>query len=310
MYQTILVPLDGSPFAERALPYVEALAQAGGARLVLVSAAHADANLGSRPADAPVATIGEATTYLAGVAERLTGHGLTAPIETVVLHGGAVDGILGEVTQRAVDLVAMGTHGRTGIGRALFGSIADQVLRRATAPVLLASPASERRWPLDRAVRILVPLDGSDFSEAALPAARALAGTLAAGPGADVRLLRVVEPAGGGLVGQQAPAFMSDPAAALAAADEYLESLAVAFRSEARAVSVDASAGRPAETIAAAARDEAADVIVMATHGRGGLARVVLGSVAFDVLRRVTVPVLFVRPEALHPDTEPPVPLT
>jgi nucleotide-binding universal stress UspA family protein len=138
-----------------------------------------------------------------------------------------------------------------------------------------------------------VALDGSPFAAAALGPAQGLAQALAAG----LVLLRAVEPPGaafGGALGQ----VPSDPAGELADANAYLD--AVAARLPAPPTGPGparrAVAGAPAPTIAAVAGEAGVSAVAMATHGRSGLARAVLGSVATEVLHRTTVPVLFVRP--------------
>ena len=133
MLTTVLVPLDGSALAEYALPYAARLARAAGGRLVLVRAAP----------DAPARQRAEAE--LAAVAERLFTEGV--PVEAHVRRGAAGDVILEGARAWAAGLIVTATHGRSGVGRWLHGSVADHVLRHAPVPVLLVSRACERRWP-------------------------------------------------------------------------------------------------------------------------------------------------------------------
>ncbi len=131
----ILVPLDGSRLAEAALPGIAALARRHGAALVLLRVAHAAALTGPNLAEAQVSVVQEAEAYLGGVERRLAGEGLAA--SSAVRYGRTPDEILDDVRVRRPDLVAMSTHGRTGLTHLLLGSVAEQVLRASPAPVLL-----------------------------------------------------------------------------------------------------------------------------------------------------------------------------
>lgn len=300
MLQAIAVPLDGSALARRALPYAVHLCRRANARLVLVRAVGSPgAGLVTNASAARVAAARQAMelqaaeSEMAATADELRAEGLT--VEVHVQMRGAVDLILDVAQLDGVDLVAMSTHGRTGIGRFLYGSVADEVLRRAEVPVLLVPPGCERPWPSDRRLRVLVPLDGSALAEDALGPARALAEVL----GADLVLVQVVRPAD-----VSTPLTVrSDAEATEEEAKAYLDAVAASLRAPSFAVATRASArevGQPASALARMAREEQADLIVMATHGRGGLARLVLGSVATDLLPRADVPIAFVRPAALR----------
>jgi nucleotide-binding universal stress UspA family protein len=150
VYQRILVALDGSDVAERALPHAEALAEKFGATLVLVRATTAPAEIMAAEAGAGVIPVSpmvadpvevtaaerrDAAAYLRGVAERLRAHGRTVEVDEP--EGRAGEAIVARAEEGEADLIAMTTHGRGGIGRAFFGSVADEVLRHAPCPVLL-----------------------------------------------------------------------------------------------------------------------------------------------------------------------------
>jgi len=123
MYQRVVVPLDGSPVAEGILPFILEIAAPLDLAVVLL-----------RVEDVP-ASMAEAEVYLAGVAGRLRARGVR--VETLVRGGEAAGEILAGARAAGADLIAMTTHGRTGLGRLLFGSIAEAVLRRADIPVFL-----------------------------------------------------------------------------------------------------------------------------------------------------------------------------
>jgi nucleotide-binding universal stress UspA family protein len=290
MQSTILVPLDGSPLAEHALPYAERLARATSARLILCRALSATK---LQPAEI-VAAVDEAHAYVRGVADQLASRGRI--VETTIPWGEPADEILEQVRSARADLVVMATHGRSGLGRWLYGSVADEVLRRASVPIFLVPPGSDEPWSDDRAPRILIPLDGSQLGEAALGPARAWATQL----GSEIVLVQVIPfPPYSSFGDSSGNVVALDPEPDLAAAQRYLSELAERLRSTVKQVRVRAELGEPSVAIARIAADEKAKLIVMATHGRSGLARLVLGSVATGTLRRANVPLLLVRPAAL-----------
>jgi nucleotide-binding universal stress UspA family protein len=133
---TILVPLDGSVLAEAALPKALELAELSGARVLLLRAAEAQTLPGVDPTEAQVKVVGEAEAYLAQVQTRLTRQGRVT-VETAVWYGPAALAIVEAARIRKVDQIVMTTHGRSGLGRLLLGSVAESVLRGTTTPLLL-----------------------------------------------------------------------------------------------------------------------------------------------------------------------------
>lgn len=300
MIANILVPLDGSALSERALPFAASLARATGARLWLVHALPAMPPVLDREPRIDVAASVE------GTAAHLRERGLKATARTV--HGDATNAILDSSVDMPADLIVMSTHGRGGIGRWLYGSVADQVLVRATVPVLLVPSGCDHPWPDDRRLKILVPLDGSDLSEAALGPARVLSHAI----GADLLLLRVVEQEAGVVWGvdRVGVAIQKVTAEELGEARQYLDELATPPGSVNRWADVLVDTGDPSSVISRIARQEGVDLLAMATHGRTGLARLTMGSVATSALQRAHVPVLLVRPPGLErpmdqPTSEP-----
>lgn len=143
MIRHILVPLDGSAVAESILPYVQELAAGTGARVTLLGVvdplAPHDEVVVSGPVDIRGELWGAAAylhDYLGGVAGRLARAGVAA--QARVVTGAVAEQII--ETARTVDLIAMTTHGRGGLDRLMHGSVADQVVRHATVPVLLVRP--------------------------------------------------------------------------------------------------------------------------------------------------------------------------
>ena len=135
-FEKILVPLDGSALAESALARAVDLASADGATLMLVRAAEAHTLPGVDPTEAQVEVVQEAEEYLGAVAARLEREGLKK-VETSVWYGPAASAIVEAARLRKADLVVMSTHGRSGLGRLILGSVAESVLRGTTVPILL-----------------------------------------------------------------------------------------------------------------------------------------------------------------------------
>lgn len=133
---TILVPLDGSTLAEAAIPKALELGEVSGARVLLVRAAQAQTVPGADPTEAQIKVVREAEAYLAHVQERLTGRGRVT-MDTSVWYGPAAYAIVEATRMHDVDQIVMTTHGRSGLGRLLFGSVAESVLRGTTTPILL-----------------------------------------------------------------------------------------------------------------------------------------------------------------------------
>lgn len=133
---TVLVPLDGSLLAETALPKAAELARAGDGHLLLIRATQAHTLPGLDPSEAQVKVVEEAEEYLARVRQRLAGTGV-AGTETSVWYGQAAYAIVEAARLRRADLIVMTTHGRSGLGRLILGSVAESVLRGTTTPILL-----------------------------------------------------------------------------------------------------------------------------------------------------------------------------
>lgn len=294
MIERILLPLDGSQLAERALPYAVRLAATMGARLMLMH--------GEAPPVIPKAPSFSVEAF----AKRLKAGQTAAPasalkgieIEAIthdIFEGRVAEGICQAITEQQADLLVMSTHGHGGIGRLLFGSVAEQVLGASPAPVVLVSAAAERVWPADGPLRILIPLDGSRFAEEVLEPVS----TLATSMPAELVLLGASGPLEYGYA-ESAAAVRTGFDAALREARTYLDGVAARLQAAGLTVSVEAEAGRPSAVIEGVTQRRHIDLIAMATHGRSGLARVALGSVAGDVLQHSAVPMLMWRPAALR----------
>jgi nucleotide-binding universal stress UspA family protein len=305
MYRSILVPLDGSPFAEHALPRALMIAQHSGATVHLVHV-HVPSTqayvLDIPPADDTLDRPSREyeREYLARLVQRITAK-WQVPVTQALLDGSPVVTLHDHALKIAADLVVMTTHGHSPLTRLWLGSVADALVRQVSAPVLLVRPYEEASdfLQLDREQpfkRVLIPLDGSRLAEAALDHAVALAG----GRDVEYTLIQAIEPilitylplASGNDVDEQSFALWR------AEAREYLERMAQRLPTT-RPVRTQVIVAPPAGAILSYACQHGIDLIAMATHGRSGISRVLLGSVADKVVRGTHIPVLLHRPSAL-----------
>jgi nucleotide-binding universal stress UspA family protein len=314
MFTNILVPLDGSPFAEQAIPRALDLARRSGGCVTLarvhVSLAPAFSQ-GLPPFDYELerGAREQARAYVEALARRYANHG---NIHGVCLEGAVVEALCEYTREKQMDLVVLSTHGRGPLARFWLGSVTDELVRTLTVPVLAFRPHEE---PLPKAARVrhvLIPLDGSELAESILEPALAL------GSGADTQytLLRVAAPStvitagvpelGAVLLDHELLRRLEElEENDRREAENYLH--AVETRLSARSLNVDTrlvTGEQVALTILAQARDMNADVIALASHGRGGLTRFLLGSVADKVLRGSTLPVLLCRPTPAEAERE------
>jgi nucleotide-binding universal stress UspA family protein len=276
----IVLPLDGSALAETMLPIAAAWAKAGDAEIVLLRAAAPDRPSAAAPGDTLLETPEE--WYLLDVADRLQRCGV-ADVRITVAFDAPASAIVEAARREEADLIAMATHGRTGLGRALLGSVAETVVRAAGVPVLLIRGRTD--WHVRPISRILVALDGTERAEAILP----IAARLARSQGANLLLLRVIEPPGlneAGIDPQALTTFRQDYA------DRYVAKIADSLAATGVRARGIVRRGRAPETIADVAVLEGASLIAMSTRARRGVKRLVLGSVAADVLAIASVPLL------------------
>jgi nucleotide-binding universal stress UspA family protein len=134
--QRVLIPLDGSVLAEAVLPKAVELAEGSGAKLLLLRAAEAHTFPGTDPTAAEVKAVREAEDYLGQISDRFGALGIK-DVQVSVWYGPAASAIVEAARFYKVDLIAMTTHGRSGLGRLVLGSVAESVLRGTTTPILL-----------------------------------------------------------------------------------------------------------------------------------------------------------------------------
>jgi nucleotide-binding universal stress UspA family protein len=282
--EEILVPLDGSKEAESVLPYIKELAPKFNSRVYILG-------IGIGRKARRVNRFLE--DYIYRIVDELKVEKIKA--EPIVLYGTAADKILDFTAEQETDLIIMTTHGRSGITRWWMGSVAEKVISEAAAPVLLIRSkrrtisAAEKTGSFHK---ILAPLDGSDIGEVALPYAEAVA----ANSRATIDLVQVISPPGtveANLLG--GPDWRKFVTAMRDAGEDYLKNVADRLSGKNIKVSYEVLTGDPADKIVEYAAAKGASLIAMSTHGRTGLARWVLGSVADKVLHEARIPILLVR---------------
>jgi nucleotide-binding universal stress UspA family protein len=312
--KTLLVPLDGSELAARIVPHVRSLAANLSARVLVlhvVTPSEQKQFFAHNPeVQQRVATIAEGVAdkdpayqerlhlllheYVAQSLEpamqALKSDGLDVELE--VLIGAPAEHIVETAKRREVSLIAMATHGYSGIRRWALGSITDKVVHATDTPVFVLRGDSQRAPTIGR---VLVPLDGSDFAEQALPVAL----ELATHARADIHVLRATLP----LYDQPAlvraglsnDLFAESQAQVRSQAREALAATAAQVRQQDLHATYNLVEGHPAEAIIDEAKRQQSDVIVMATHGYSGIKRWSLGSVADKVLHATDTPLVLVR---------------
>lgn len=305
--QKILVPTDGSETAERALSYALAVASRTDAQIHIVNVEEREPELSE------VIAIRESDivdTLHADLSDRdgesvMPDEDTEPTIQRTVICPSAANGIVTYADEHDIDLIVMGTHGRSGLTRAVMGSVAEEVVREASCPVLTACPrvsevdigAGEEPNPDP----ILVAVDLSPASDEVIGAAAQVASLF----GASMKLLHVVErvslpPAYG--VG----ASSLNNEAVLARARQALQKKADTLADRGISASVHVETGHAATTLLDAVEDEDPGLAVVGTHGFQGVKRVILGSVAEQVIRRAACPVLTVRTPHGSADDESP----
>ena len=308
MYKRILVPLDGSELAEQVLPYARALAKGLSASLDLLEVIEpppsqwADSAHGVYPHRLADSLKNTARDYLERVAVPLRREGLSAV--TNVRKGSPPQCIAAEAELEPDTLIAMSSHGRSGIARWVLGSVTDKVLQDTSCPLLIVRASEEGAVSSPaRIANLIVPQDGSALAEQALPHAAALARPLRS----KVHLVRANHSLGEyhnymGLYPLDSSSnvyhemYQEFAKESDARAMEQLHDVKDRLRDMGiTSVEENLLKGHAAEVIVDLAKETANCLIVMSSHGRSGIGRWVLGSVSDRVVRHSGVPVLIIR---------------
>lgn len=289
MFDEILFPTDGSDGAIAALDHVLAIAKRHGATVHLLNVADTTRDSLVRIEGEVVDVLEqEGTTVVEATAERAREHGVSTLSE--VRQGEPYRTIVEYADTRAVDVIVMPTHGRSGLERLLLGSTTERVLRRADQPVLTIRPDADVEYPYRN---VLVPTDGSDCAAAALE----MGIDVVTMEEASLEILSVVDVTSLGVDGR------SDLQATILeeSAEEIVEE-ATATAEAAGLTSVTGTVKHGSSihrTVLSYLEEHDVDLVVVGTHGRTGFDRYLLGSVTEALIRTAPVPVLTVRnPEA------------
>lgn len=302
MIEQVILPLDGSPLAEGALPFAARLARSLDAGLTLVRVP--DPIVAPTPgmeALTPLALCSPearaaAESYLAGVA----GQALLAGLATRCLTPDppVVAGLTEVIRAGGRAVLVMSSHGYSGLKRLILGSVTDELVRHGDCDVVVVPAGNHVRAQVNT---IAVPLDGSLLAEAALPRAVQVARAL----GAGIHLLQVpqvpMQPTGHVAPGAGLDWVPELLAEATREAQAYLDEQAERLRAEGLTVSAQQEAlgiEGVAGAVLEAVRRRPAELLMLTSHGRGGLRRLVLGSVTDALLRKTELPIWVVRPAA------------
>ncbi len=296
----VLVPLDGSSLALQAIPFASALAGPNGKLIFSTILDVVEPRYDKFGYALPLTeqdqerVASRAVEYLEAIAgEWINGRG---PAHVVVSTGDPAEEILRIASEEAVELIAIASHGRGAIGRMRFGSVADRLTRSAEIPVLVVRPGDgEVELDRGRIGRFVVALDGSDRAKKALDVVTAIASQT----GDSVHLVSAVP--GPDAIAVPMP-WMGPPVVQYDVGEtvltlerravDQLTELANGLNDRGIETTFSVAIGEPFEVIDAAAKPH--DVIVLTTHGRGGLERWALGSLAEKLVRSARAPVLVV----------------
>lgn len=302
MFDKIIVPVDGSTFGELALPKALGIACESGGEVRVVTVitplpgSHTSAEDRAHEEERLSLARIRAQEYMAELQKRMILSGCDVPISSHVEEGSVVEGLDSHAREAGADLLVMTTHGWGPLRRAWLGSVADGLLRRTPCPILAIRPGEGEELKLEetRFQHLLVTLDGSPESREIFPYAQALAQV----SGCSVTLLRVIPPhfpLSSPFTSHTSHQFQGLEREELVARD-FLEEEAAPLRDEGISVEVATRSDiHPAEGILEFAEENQVDVIAMATHGRGGVSRLILGSVADKIIRGGNIPVLLHR---------------
>lgn len=301
MFERILVPLDGSPRAELILPQLARILRREDSEVLLLRILDIPERIGRVSlADVRRKEREEAQKYLHDLVLRFEEKGIK--VNGRVAEGWPADVILETARTEGVTLIAMTTHGRSGFLRWALGSVAEKVARASDVPLLLVrsfrrspqgdlEPMASEELPFRR---ILVPVDGSATSSSVIGPAEKFAQLY----GSDVLVLHVLPayvPPGAILPGMEAAFPLTRPEPVASDEDPITKKAADRFGHAGLKADRLTVEGEPASEILDLAANRGADLIALATHGRSGLSRWALGSVAERVLRSSELPLLLVR---------------
>ena len=311
LFNNIIVPLDGSELSAQALPAASVMAKASGASMTLLRSFvsipewQINAGQGRFRSSMAVAEHDRVLALLRAEKQLLEARGMGMQIDVMAFEGPAHDAIINLANQQPDAMIAMSTHGRGGFSRMLMGSVTAKVVRAVCNPTLIVRcNATDCPVVPQHLDNIIVPLDGSDFAENALPYGQELAAAFGARltlvrTTPDSEYFRVNTEWGTGHDFSTAKHFDPDNLAARLSesAKAYLWRKADELSAQFPAFEVEAvhRLEAPSETVIGLTRQLDNGLVVMASHGRRGIGRALLGSVADRIVRHSQMPTLLVR---------------
>ena len=310
MFKRMLVPLDGSELAEVVFTYAKELAGRLDIEVILFLVVSPALREFIPMHHAYIQQVIKTIRHQSREVQK--GSGIQPGGKPIEVRGELTEGypaeeILRYADENAIDLILIATHGRSGNKRWTMGNVADKVLRAAKIPVLLVRAGISDNIPYDQWPRktILVPLDGSELAESALP----YVATLSKQRGAEqinVTLLRVCEPPAppsyyapelAGVPLNWGEYMNQEVARCKRVANEYLAGVEKRLKDSGISVRSEVLVGKAADAIVDYANKSPFNLIVMTTHGRSGLSRWVYGSAAENILQGVSSPLFLVKPQ-------------
>lgn len=293
MIRQVLIPLDGSKLAEQVIPHLLRFITPDQTELLLMTAL--SSTLPSDKSNSNLA-ISESTStsqnykiheQLNNVTQEL--NQISFSVTERVVPGAPTNSILSLAEEAFVDLIAMSTHGRTGLRRVLLGSVADEVVCNARPPIFL-TPAAITAPPKFTPRTILLPLDGTALAEAAIPIAQ----QFAQNTGATLSFIRILD---SNYSEHEQSANQTDTTkqATSQQATRYLEQIKLRLQLANVTSRYQITSGDPAVAIIRASHTEQVDLIVMSTHGRSGVGRIIHGSVTRQIIGSAICPLVLIR---------------
>ena len=283
----ILLSLDGSEISEGVIPFARQIALGYGVKVTAFYVAGEDGAAEGRLVRMPSGEEIATDAYLKSMAMEIGRGGIDA--DSATGNGKPAAEIVKYAEDKGYGLIAMATHGRSGLGRWVYGSTSDRVLHTSSVPLLLVRPPQDGRIKEETFRALVLPLDGSELGEKILPEAEALAKKLSL----SITLVRVV-PTATLAMGAMEP-YAADPRLleySLDAAKEYIDEKTQALSKKGLRVTSKVIQGYVPTEIIDIADGLPGSIVMMTTHGRSGMGRWVLGSVADRVLRASNRPVL------------------
>lgn len=297
-FKKILVPLDGTENSEMTLGFVAGMATALGAEIVLLGIVDPHgATFGEGAADRIAARqvddqVKAAESYLESRAKELNESSLSLKVSPLVATGKPADTIIEQAKKINADIIAMSTHRDRLVARGILGSVTDHVLRTSPVPVMAVRPDGIKSFTGNAGAPnvVIVPLDGSSLAEESVPVALEIAELCSS----EIIFIRAVHLPSFAVSGPGADFYGNDfgVSGERKKAEEYLAKFVKLAEDKGISAKAHATLGNAAARIIEATDSVEGAIVVISSHGRGGIKRMMLGSVADKIVRASHNPVL------------------